>query len=786
MADKKKTKKNTWLRFFFFLSPFKLGLILVIFFTAALLNHYRLENDSLDPIGKIERLLYDIRFKLRGDIPYSGNVGVLGADDGSIEKFGRWPFPRHIYERVLDNLKKAGVKLIGFDVFFSEPSNRLLSESVTDLKSAVDDGKIHKNLPLPGWQKQIQPMVNRPAQDLSLAKGIQDFHNIVQSFFYVDYMQNIIGSHYDYLGSFFRLAPSFIGDVTYPKGMGAHDYPHLIAKGVVTNTELIAGKDPYMGFTNNYSDPDGIIRKFLLVRIIEPTDTEGSSLGDGVFVPSMVLKLASLYLSKEIRVQMDIIGVEHVQLIDKDPKVPPLDIPVIYDGTGNMLLNHYGKFHDIPYISLQDAYDNKLPKKIPKILIYGGTGTGTNDKRPSPLDENYDGVGHHVSALENILTQNYMQRPLKAPIVEICLLVISGLLFSFILKYMSAMKSAIFIFSFTILFYIVDRIFLFGKGHWYYVGVFYIQTFAIYFGITIFKYFTEEKEKRKVKNAFSHYLNPSVISELMQDPDKLKLGGDKKVLTIFFSDIRGFTTISEALTPERLTGVLNEYFSPTTKIVLDSHGLLDKYIGDAMMAFWNAPMDIVDHADRAIRASLVIFKELKGLQEKWAEEKLPYLDIGIGLNTGEAIVGNMGSDIRFDYTVLGDSVNLASRLEGINKNYGTRLIASEFTKAATTHPDEFLFRELDIIRVKGKKEGVKIFEVLASQEEATEEQKHFVKVFEEGLGLYRKQKWDEARKKFSEIAEKDPPAKIFLERIDYLTEHGVAPDWDGVWTFTTK
>ena len=786
-----KSKKGIFkiLQFLFFLSPFKLGLFLTTLFTISLVNHYRVEKDSLDIIGKIERMLYDIRFKLRGQIPYSGKVGVLGADDESIEQFGRWPFPRDIYEQVFKNLKNAGVKYVGFDVFFSEQTHRMLEESILDLKEVVDQGKIGPHFNKEQWDKKLKPILEAPAQDKSLAKGIEDFGNVVQGYFFVESENQIVGSKYDFISSFFRLSNSFIKTVTYPKNMSAKDYPYLTSKGVVTNTELISGKSRYMGFASNYSDPDGIMRKALLVKIIEPMDTQGVSLGDGVVVPSLSLKLASLYLSKEIVVGMDSLGVERVQLVGDDPSRPNISIPVYYDGSGSLLLNHYGKFYNIPYISLKDAYQNKLPNQIPDVLIFGATATGTNDKRPSPFDENFDGVGHHAAVVENIITQNFMQRPLSAPIIEVCLLILSGILFSFILKFMSALKSASFIFSFTILFYLIDRIYLFGHGYWYYVGVFYIQTFSIYFGITIFKYFTEEREKRKVKNAFSHYLNPSVISELMQNPDKLKLNGDKKYLTVFFSDIRGFTTISEALSPERLTQVLNEYFSPMTKIVLDSKGLLDKYIGDAMMAFWGAPLDLSDHADRAIAASLNILKELKVLQEKWKSEGIPYLDIGIGLNTGDVIVGNMGSDVRFDYTVLGDSVNLASRLEATNKNYGTRLIVSEFTRGAAKNKDQFLFRELDVIRVKGKNEGVRIFEVLCFVSECTDIQKKTIAAFQEALELYRKQKWSEAKNKFQEILNfnsEDGPSKIFLERIDYLVEHGVEANWDGIWTFKTK
>ncbi len=778
------TKKKI-LHFFLMPTSFKTGLFICFICLFLLLRHYSLPKNALDLVGQLERELYDVRFKIRGPIKLTGVVGTLTADDRSIEKFGRWPFPRDIYEKVLQNLKNAGVKWIGFDVFFSEPQRRFLDESLLNLKQIY----LEKHLNSKEYENTLYKLMNNSPGDFSLGRGIEDFKSITQGFYFIDHKSQLLNSQYDWLASFNRLKNSAIDFVDFPAGKKINQYKELMSYGVVTNTEVIAGKSRYVGFANNQSESDGLIRKAALVKAIEPTDSKGISHGNAIVVPSLGLSLAANYLESGIVVHFDELGIESIELYPSDSKKPQIKIPLFYDGQGKLLINHYGEFEQLPQLSLQDAYENKIPKNVPPILVYGGTATGTNDKRPSPFDENFDGVGHHVTVIENILTQNFMKRPLSAPFLEIALLIVSGIVFSFILKHMSAIKSAIFVGTILISFYLIDKYFLFGKGNWFYVGMFYLQSISIYFGITIFKYFTEEREKKKVRSAFQYYLNPAVINQLMEQPDKLKLGGEKKNLTVFFSDVRGFTTISESLTPEKLTSLLNEYFTPMTKIILDSNGLLDKYIGDAVMAVWGAPIPIEDHPDRAVVSSLKMLDELENLQKKWASEGLPFLDIGIGLNTGDMVVGNMGSDQRFDYTVLGDAVNLGARLEGINKNYGTRIICSEFTKNSLKNPEKFLLRELDIIQVKGKNEPVRIFEVMRFQASEREQIKELIHAYESALSLYRAQKWNEAIAQFKnalKIKAEDPPSLEFIERCQYLKKEGVDKNWNGVWVFKTK
>ena len=275
----------------------------------------------------------------------------------------------------------------------------------------------------------------------------------------------------------------------------------------------------------------------------------------------------------------------------------------------------------------------------------------------------------------------------------------------------------------------------------------------------------------------------------MDSPDGLKLGGEKKELTVFFSDVRGFTSISERLSPEALSGLLNEYFTPMTNIVLDSGGLLDKYIGDALMAVWGAPLKLPDHADRALHSSLRMFDALDKLREGWKERNLPTIDIGCGINTGPMVVGNMGSDQRFDYTVLGDAVNLGSRLEGITKEYGVRIICSDATRLMLQRPDDFVLRELDWIKVKGKNEPVTIYEVMRFTSEKKDTALGTKELFESGLRSYRQRDFDTAQRyilNILKIAPQDGPAGVFMERCEYFKENPPQEDWDGVWVMKSK
>jgi adenylate cyclase len=303
-----------------------------------------------------------------------------------------------------------------------------------------------------------------------------------------------------------------------------------------------------------------------------------------------------------------------------------------------------------------------------------------------------------------------------------------------------------------------------------------------------FQFLAEQKEKRMIKGMFQHYLAKPLVDELIANPEKLKLGGDKKELTVFFSDIESFTSISEGLPPEKLLDNLNEYLSAMTDIVLEYDGMLDKYIGDAILAVWGAPIVREDHAILACKAALQMKRRLRELREIWGREGKPQFRVRIGLNTGWMTIGNVGSHQRLSYTVIGDVVNLASRLEGINKQYNTRVIISESTYKETK--EEFQARELDLIAVKGKTEPVRIYELLEEiKNPLSPDKQAFLRKYLDGINQYREKNWEKAIASFEEalaIINTDFPAKLYIERCRHFLQNPPPQDWNGVWIYTAK
>jgi adenylate cyclase len=775
-------------------TPFKIGFAVMLLCMVGLWRHFVYSSTAglsaeFDAIGMMERALFDARFRLRGQKKVSGTVGVLAIDEKSIQKFGRWPFHRTVYENVLKNLRKRGVEWVGFDVAFSESERSYLDESVEDIEGAINSSMTKKGFDLEKFGNKMNEVLQVSKGDKGLATGILSFKNVIQGYFFFENENQLPELDEDFPQRLQILKKSEIEMVQAEQGKTIASYPELFVYGAKLNTLEISGEESQHGFFNNSSDPDGMFRMVSLVKTIVPKSREGKDLGEPFMIPSLSLSLASRYLGMTPVIRFGGGGIEHFELLDNEGKKESVQIPVTLDGTGRMLINHYGRAGTFPHVSLADAFDDKLGTKLPKILILGGTATGINDLRPSPFSEVFNGVEHHVATVENIVTQRFVRRPFSSIIIEMGILAFVGIFFSLVLTKASAVGSALILLSFCVVYFIVDRIFIFGKGYWIYMGLPYAESFGIYFGVTLFKYFTEEREKRKVKDAFQHYLNPSVVNELMAHPDRLKLGGEKKELTVFFSDVRGFTTISETLSPEALSNLLNEYFTPMTDIVLNSGGLLDKYIGDAMMAVWGAPVALADHADKGLQSSLLMLDALDVLREKWKEKGLPLIDIGIGLNTGFMTVGNMGSTQRFDYTVLGDSVNLGSRLESITKQYGVRIICSEFTRAKLVHPELFILRELDLIVVKGKTEPVRIFEVCRFNERYRAQVQALVDAFHAALVPYRAGDWPKAEELFMEVLKMNPqdgPALMFLERCTYLATHTPETEWNGVWVMKSK
>ena len=577
---------------------------------------------------------------------------------------------------------------------------------------------------------------------------------------------------------------SAIAAAILPDGLDLNHYEDLKVGAVVGNTDFISKAGKSFGFFNNDPDADSVVRTVNLVKV-----------ADGNLLPSMSLKMAASIMGREIVTVFDRVGVEEIMLVNPDNDKDLVHIPVDPLGGGRILLNHLGPTNTIHTFSLADAYDNSFSPKERKLLkgmslMMGPTAMAINDMRANPFEATFNGVEHHAAVIDNIVSQRFFRRPADIYRTEMLVVLGIGVVFSILLAYSTAVTSGVGALILSIGYFYVDRHFWFGKGVWVYMGMPYIQISGLFMSVTLYKYFTEEREKKKVKGAFQHYLSPDVMNQVLDNPDKLKLGGERRECTVFFSDVRGFTTISESLSPEKLCELMNDYLSPMTEIILRSGGVLDKYIGDAIMAFWGAPIDRPDQADVAARVILAMMERLEVIRREFPAKGFPPVDIGCGLNTGQMSVGNMGSQERFAYTVMGDSVNLGARLESITKEYGVRSIMSEYTAARLTDPKAYFLRDMDDIVVKGKKDPVKIFELIhpmiLPNEKAIND---LLGEFHFARESYRAQDWAKARKHLEAclmIRPTDGPTKMYLERITEMEGMPHMENWDGVHVFKHK
>jgi adenylate cyclase len=611
------------------------------------------------------------------------------------------------------------------------------------------------------------------------------------------------------------------------------------------NIPLLAEVTKHSGYFNAFLDLDGAVRRSSL--LVRRGHSYMPSLAMKAFLVSHGYRLKATLKREKAPGQNEWRkAITRLEALDKDGKTA-LVIPA--DGRASISINYSGKRRMFPYISAADLlsegptaaitvreYDERTGRFIDrekevdkreflkdKILIAGATATGVYDLRVTPFEENYPGVETHANVLSNLIVESeraqialagatratasaadttgvvsakgpyriddrpgfLRSHPKEASYMWPALLIL-GLVLSALLSYFGSVVGLAITAAAITGVYAVDKYVFFRNG--IVITSFFpmLMVAGNFVTLTFYKYFTEERKKRALKGTFEKYVSPAIVAEVLADPENIELGGKKMELTVMFSDVRGFTTISEKLDPRALSDLLNSYLTPMTNLVFAHKGTLDKYMGDAVMAFWGAPIHFPDHAKHACRCALEMLVKLKELQASYRAKGLPEIDIGIGLNSGEMSVGNMGSDTVRSYTVMGDAVNLGSRLEGINKQYGTRIIISEFTQSAIK--DTFVTREVDWVRVKGKAQPVRIFELVA--EGGVEESKaRLLKLFDEGFHLYHAREFEKAILIFKQALEIDPddaPTQLYLERCqDYQNEPPPA-DWDGVFTMKTK
>lgn len=539
----------------------------------------------------------------------------------------------------------------------------------------------------------------------------------------------------------------------------------------------LLGANPLLGWINIKLDDDGFVRSL-------PIFSE-SELG---VIDAFSLAVSRLYLRAEPS--------DYHVINDTFDYSKKIQIPVSTqkdkasgEAVNLMHINYFAQPNQFTRISFSDLLKGDLTdgkgqmiNLKDKIVLIGPTALDLKDDYLSPVSEGVrmPGVEIHANNVQTIITQKFLRDESGAILwLSILLFLIANIIIFSFLKVRYALPLVLM----EVIGMVVAGIVSYEIRLLLNV-VYPILTILLSFvGTYLLRFIMEQKQRKFIESAFGHYVNKTVVKQIEKDPTLLKLGGDKRKITVFFSDIAGFTSVSEKLEPEKLVKFLNEYLGEMTEIILNHNGTLDKYEGDAIMAFWNAPLADAHHELSACQAALENQQRLAELRKKWAKNDMPELHVRIGLHSGEAVVGNMGSEDRFDYTAMGDNVNLASRLEGINKQYGTYIILSESTYAAVK--EEMVCRELDLIRVKGRQEPVRIYELVERNNAIKKQPENKLSAFAEGLKLYRQQKFEEAKKIFESLSD-DVPSQVFVKRCDEFLKNPPAQNWDGVWNFEVK
>lgn len=678
-------------------------------------------------------------------------VTVVDLDEDSLAEIGQWPWSRSVVAEMVEKLTAAGAVAIGFDIVFAEP-DRL---SPTRLADALP----------PHYAAIADQLRQLPDSDAVLAKVLEQ-------------TPTVLGQTAADDARGFDVKP--IAGIAR-KGGDPNKFLQTY-QGLVHNLPLLESKAQGSGLFNYVADGDNVVRR----------------------VPAMVLIGGQIYptLSMEmIRVAaglpnyiVDTNPVEGIQAIIVQGD-NPIAVPTDPQAT---LWPHYAKRTTARYLSAREVVKGTFdPKRVEnKLVIFGASAAGLRDLRTTPVDADIPGVEVHAQLLESMLTDSLLSRPVSAQGEEILLMILCGLLVIFGMPLVGARWTLLLVAT------ILGGVLWYG---WYQFSanrvlmdttapalsaliVFMVGTYA--------SYAAEAAQRRQIRNTFAFYLSPAMVDRLASNPDQLRLGGETRDMTLLFSDVRGFTTISEMFDAQGLTAFMNRYLTPMTDIALAKGAYIDKYIGDAIMAFWNAPLDDADHVRHAcetvldMRTALIdLNAELKAEAEAKGTRFIP-INIGIGLNTGPCVVGNMGSNQKFNYSTLGDTVNLASRLEGQSKPYHVDNIIGEATAAQAA---EFAYLEVDLLQVKGKTVPVRIYTLVGDALlKGTAAFQKLAAAHERLLAAYRGQDWETAEALIAECRDlsKDLSCyslyQTYEERIAEFRDSPLPADWDGVYIATSK
>ena len=710
-----------------------------------------------------ERLIiFDIYQLLQPRVYKPLPVKIIDIDDESLKKIGQWPWSRTRISQLITNLTNAGTIAIGFDMVFAEPDNTSLQNTLSLWKNILPESEL-KHLK--------DTLINVPTHDEALAQVIAK-------------TQVVLG--FSFIQQANKTKPIVKSGISIS---GASPEKTLLNfQGAVKNLMLFEQAAAGNGSFNITPEIDSIVRRLPLVY--QSNDN---------YYPSLVLELLRVSKGASSIIIKTQQGDANDPVIVESIKVGNSIIPT--DTNGNLLL-YYTQPVSQRTIPAWKILENKLNANelSGNIVLIGTSAAGLKDQRPTPLNPFAPGIEIQANALEQILTDSYLYRPDWLAGLEITVMAVVGL---FLISFMTRFGSISVVITLLFISVIIAiSWYAFKYYHWLVDPVYpSITILIIYFIVSLLNYFKSENERKYVRNAFSHYISPALVEKLVKNTEALKLGGEMRDMSVLFCDIRGFTSISERLDAGHLTQFINQFLTSMTQVILNEKGTIDKYIGDCIMALWSAPLEDADHSINACISALKMLDALtlfNNQQKIMAQQEVrPFIEVhvGIGINSGICCVGNVGSNIRFDYSVLGDNVNLASRLEGQSKAYGVNIIISEYTlasmKARHQHED-FAILELDLIRVKGKLQPVRIYTVLGTATVAhSNDFLTLAEMHRNMMNSYYLQNWQEvllliARCQTLNKFNLSAFYQVYQQRVESFIITPPENTWDGVYIATEK
>jgi len=730
------------------------GLFLVIF------GLHVQGSQRLELIDRVESYLYDARVQLTMPNTVDERIVIVEIDEASLAVLGQWPWSRETLAGIVDALfDEYLIHILGFDVYYVEEEETSGKRVLNDLAAtALGD--------LPEFQAEYRRLQMTLDRDTQFA----------ESFIARDVVPGFI-----FKSSLTADEPEAIGELPPPLIRGdaitGWTVPFVDAKGYLGNLSVLQQNAETGGFVDTpLIDPDGVFRRMPLVQRYR-----------GDLYPTLSLAIARLALgSPPVSFvfatsdpgQYSGLNLEAFRLGEHD---------IAVDEKAAVYIPFRGRQGSFNYVSARSVLDGTAPRDIleGKIVLFGATAVGLHDLRPTPVGARYAGVEAHANLIAGLLDGTIKQQPPYSAGLELFVLVVLGLLTGLVLPGLGALAGLLMVLG-------IVAVALAGNlWMWSYLGLVVplaaTLTYALLVGLLQinYGYFIESRSKRQLSKVFGQYVPLEIVEELEGGGAELSLEGESRDMSVLFSDVRGFTSISEKLDPKELTQLMNEFLTPVTKVIHEHRGTIDKYMGDCVMAFWGAPLEDADHAQNAVLAGLALIQKTTDLSEPFKARGWPPIAVGVGVSSGEMNVGNMGSEFRMAYTVMGDTVNLGSRLEGLTKHYGVQMIVSERTMRKV--PD-MAFRELDLVRVKGKLEPVAIFEPLGLAEGLDEPAREAVARFSEILKHYRAQDWDAAERLLVlAAAEKDELLyNTYLGRIELFRKDPPPPAWDGVFEHLSK